>query len=145
MKKVLFLLVCLFTMQTMVFADEDKPIQVSQMPQAAQSFIKQHFAGRKVALSKMETDLFKKSYEVIFTDGDKVDFDKKGNWTEVDCKHSMVPSAVIPASILTYVKQHYSDAKILKIDRDDKDYEVKLSNRAELKFDTKFNLIDIDN
>ena len=29
-------------------------------------------------------------------------------------------------------------------ERDKKDYEVKLSNRTELKFDLKFNLIDID-
>ena len=35
-------------------------------------------------------------------------------------------------------------SKILKIERDKKDYEVKLSNRTELKFDLKFNLIDID-
>ena len=144
MKKLLFLLVCLFTMQTVVRADDDKPIEVSQMPQIAQTFIKQHFADRKIALSKMESDFFQKSYEVIFTDGDKVDFDKKGNWTEVNCKHSSVPVAVIPAPILTYVKKTYADTKVLKIERDDKDYEVALSNHMELKFDTQFKLIDIE-
>ena len=144
MKKLLFLLVCLFTMQTVVRADDDKPIEVSQMPQIAQTFIKQHFADRKIALSKMESVFFQKSYEVIFTDGDKVDFDKKGNWTEVNCKHSSVPVAVIPAPILTYVKKTYADTKVLKIERDDKDYEVALSNRMELKFDTQFKLIDIE-
>ena len=43
-----------------------------------------------------------------------------------------------------YGATNYPDAKILKIERDKKDYEVKLSNRTELKFDLKFNLIDID-
>ena len=33
MKKVLLLLVCLFTLQTVVWADDDKPIQVNQLPQ----------------------------------------------------------------------------------------------------------------
>ena len=67
MKKLVFLLVCLFTLQTVARADDDKPIQVTQMPQPAQQFIKQHFADSKVALAKMESDFFYKSYEVIFT------------------------------------------------------------------------------
>ena len=145
MKKLVFLLVCLFTLQTVARADDDKPIQVTQMPQTAQQFIKQHFADSKVALAKMESDFFYKSYEVIFTDGNKVEFDKKGDWTEVDCKYGTVPVAVIPAAIKQYVTTNYPDVNILKIERDKKDYEVKLSNRIELKFDLKFNLIDIDN
>ena len=40
MKKLVFLLVCLFTLQTVARADDDKPIQVTQMPQQAQQFIK---------------------------------------------------------------------------------------------------------
>ena len=122
MKKLLLLFVCLFTLQTIARADDDKPIQVSQMPQKAQQFIKQHFAGSNIAMAKVESDFLQKSYDVIFTDGNKVEFDKKGNWTEVNCKFSVV-----------------------KIERDKTDYEVKLSNGWELKFDSKFNLIDIDN
>ena len=91
MKKLVFLLVCLFTLQTVARADDDKPIQVTQMPQLAQQFIKQHFSDSKVALAKMESDFLYKSYEVIFTNGNKVEFDKKGNWEEVDCKHTSVP------------------------------------------------------
>ena len=54
MKKLVFLLVCLFTLQTVARADDDKPIQVTQMPQPAQQFIKQHFADSKVALAKID-------------------------------------------------------------------------------------------
>ena len=39
MKKLVFLLVCFFTLQTVARADDDKPIQVTQMPQQAQQFI----------------------------------------------------------------------------------------------------------
>lgn len=145
MKKLVFLLVCLFTLHTVARADDDKPIQVTQMPQTAQQFIKQHFADSKVALAKMESDFLYKSYEVIFTNGNKVEFDKKGSWTEVDCKYGAVPVAVVPVAIQNYVKSNYPETTILKIERDKKDYEVKLSNRIELKFDLKFNLIDIDN
>lgn len=145
MKKLLILFVCLFTLQTIARADDDKPIQVSQMPQKAQQFIKQHFAGNNIAMAKVESDFLQKSYDVIFTDGNKVEFDKKGNWTEVNCKFSVVLQGIIPAPIQKYVTTNYADAKILKIERDKADYEVKLSNGWELKFDSKFNLIDIDN
>lgn len=49
----------------MVWADDDKPIQVNQLPQTAQTFIKTHFPDNKVAMAKMETDWFDKSYDVI--------------------------------------------------------------------------------
>lgn len=145
MKKLLLLLVCLFTLQTVARADDDKPIQVNQLPQPAQTFIKKFFPASKVAMAKMETGFFDKSYDVIFTNGDKLEFDKKGTWTEVNCKHSSVPSGVVPATIQKYVSTNYPDAKILRIEKDSKDYEVKLSNGWEIKFDLKFNVIDIDN
>lgn len=145
MKKVLLLLVCLFTLQTVVWADDDKPIQVNQLPQTAQTFIKTHFPNNKVAMAKMETGWFDKSYDVIFTNGDKLEFDKKGVWTEVNCKYSAVPVAVVPEAIKKYVATNYPDAKMLKIERDKHDYEVKLSNGWEIKFDMQFNVIDIDN
>ena len=59
---------CLFTLQTVVWADDDKPIQVNQLPQTAQTFIKTHFPDNKVAMAKMETDWFDKSYDVILMD-----------------------------------------------------------------------------
>ena len=144
MKKLLLLLVCLFTFQAVVKANDDKPIKVAQLPQSVQQFIKSHFGNSKVAIAKMETDWLDKSYDVIFTDGNKLEFDKQGNWKEINCKYSAVPAGVIPAQILKYVSENYPDAKVLKIERDKKDYEVKLSNRWELKFDLQFNLIDID-
>lgn len=145
MKKVLILLVCLFTLQTVAWADDDKPISVNQLPQQAQHFIKTYFANSKVAMAKMETDWLDKSYDVIFTNGDKLEFDKKGAWTEVNCKYSVVPSELVPVAIRNYVATNYPETKVLKIEKDKHDYEVKLSNGWEIKFDLKFNVIDIDN
>ncbi|MDE5947775.1 MAG: PepSY-like domain-containing protein, partial [Prevotella sp.] len=67
-----------------------------------------------------------------------------GNWKEVDCRQTVVPSAVIPIQISDYLKANYPDVSVIKIERDRREYEVKLSNRMELKFDMKFRLIDID-
>lgn len=145
MKTLTFILVCLFALcATTLRADNGKPIQVSQLPDAAQQFIKQHFADRKVVLAKVETELMSKSYEVVFANGDHIDFDGKGNWEEVDCKSSFVPPAIVPVRIMEYIHANYPDETVVKIEKDRREYEVKLSNRVELSFDLKFNLTDID-
>mgnify|MGYP003308271952 FL=1 len=145
MKKMMFLFVSLFVMNLAVFADNDKPIQVTEMPKEAQSFVKSHFANQSVAVAKMETDFFDKTYDVIFTNGDKVEFDKKGNWTKVDCEHTQVPQAVIPAAIQQYVSKNYPDAKVVKIEKTDrKGFDVDLSNGFDIEFDKKMRVVEID-
>lgn len=96
-------------------------------------------------MAKMESGLFDTSYDIIFTNGDKVEFDRNGNWTELKCKYSQVPVRLIPAAINSYVKKNYSSAKVLEIERDRNEYDVKLSNGIELTFNKKFQVIDIDN
>jgi hypothetical protein len=132
-------------MNLAVFADNDKPIQVTEMPKEAQSFVKSHFANQSVAVAKMETDFLDKTYDVIFTNGDKVEFDKKGNWTKVDCEHTQVPQAVIPAAIQQYVSKNYPDAKVVKIEKTDrKGFDVDLSNGFDIEFDKKMRVVEID-
>ena len=144
MKKLIFLFVCVFSIQV-ALADNDKPINFTQLPQAAQKFVKQHFPKAKIAFVKMDAELFDKSYNVVFNNGDKLEFDKKGEWTEVNCKSTVVPAKVIPTPIKKYVETNYPEAKVLSIERDRYDSEVKLSNFWEIKFDMNFNVIDMDN
>ena len=144
MKKLIFLLACLFSVQTLVLADNEKAIQVGQLPTKAQTFISTYFKKHKVALAKVESDLFYKSYDVVFTNGEKLEFNKSGEWTEVSCKVSEVPADIVPEAIRNYVKTNYPDTKILSIERDKKEYEIKLSNRLEVTFDSNLNVIDID-
>lgn len=145
MKKLVFLFVGLFVTSLSVWAYDDKPIEVSEMPKAAQQFIQRHFANQSVAVAKMETDFMAKSYDVIFTNGDKVEFDRKGKWTNVDCEHSQVPQEVIPIAIQKYVSKHYPEAKVLKIELTDrKGYDVELNNGLEVEFDKNFKVREID-
>ena len=138
MKKMTFLWVCLFALNVTVWASNDKPIKIAEMPGQAQAFIKNYFSTHSVALAKMETDFLSKSYDVIFTNGDKVEFDKQGRWTNIDCEHSVVPVGVIPQTIKDYVQKQYPNAKILKIELTDrKGYDVGLSNDVEIEFDKR--------
>jgi hypothetical protein len=145
MKKWTILFVSMLVMSVTTWAGNDKPIQISQMPQAAQQFIKKHFTNQSVAVAKVETELLDKNYDVIFTNGDKVEFNKKGQWTNIDCKHTQVPVEVIPMAIQKYVSQQFPNAKVVKIEiTDRKGYEVDLSNGFDIEFDKKMNVIDLD-
>lgn len=126
------------------FAGGDKIINKSQLPAQAQSFINQHFSNIKISYAKQDKDFLGVSYEVVLTDGTKLEFSSKGNWEEVDCRYGSVPSAIIPEPIRKYVSENYPNEKVLKIDRDSRGYEVKLSNRLEFKFNNDFKLVDID-
>ena len=138
MKKLMILSAILFSLGIFsAKADNDRMITVNQLPQKSQEFVKQHFPNEKVAYAKFEREFLDSKYEVVFTNSAKIEFFKNGDWKEVDCKYSTVPAAII-------VKQNYPDASIVKIDRDKRDYEVKLTNRLELTFDLNFNLIEID-
>lgn len=143
MKKLLFILLSVFTLQV-AQADNDKPVTVAQLPAKAQTFLKQNFPNEKVAFAKMEKEIFDTSYDVTFINGDAVEFDKNGEWTDLKCKHNGVPAKAIPAQIAKFVKENYAEAKILTLERDRYSYEVKLSNFWEIKFDKQFNVIDMD-
>ena len=127
-----------------VKADNDRVITKDKLPVAAQKFVKEHFGKLKISYVKEERDLFDRNYEVVFTDGTKVEFLRNGEWKEIDCRYSEVPAVAVPEQIKKYITENYPNEKILQIDRDKHDYEVKLSNRLELTFDLNFNIIDID-
>lgn len=143
MKKLFLLLVAVLTLQLSAKAD-DKPIQFEQLPVKAQGFVKKHFVDKKISYSKVDNEILDKSYSIVFVDGSSIDFTKAGEWKEIECKANEVPQAIVPVQIKNYIQKNYPDMKILKIDRDKKYYEVELSNKLELKFDMKFNLVKLD-
>lgn len=127
-----------------VHADDDKPIQFSGLPRTAQQFVMRNFADKKVALAKMESDFLGKNYDVIFVNGDKVEFDRSGNWKKIKCKYSQVPASLVPNPIMVYVRDNYPECKIIELEKEGNTYEAKLSNGWELKFNMNFELIDLD-
>ena len=143
MKKLFLLLVSVFTMQV-AMADNDNPVTFEQLPQAAQAFIKQNFADREIAFAKVDKDWFDATYDVLFTNGEKLEFNKKGEWKEMQCKLNSVPEKALPAAIVKFVNDKYPGAKVISIEKDRYEYEVKLSNFWEITFDLQFNVIDLD-
>lgn len=143
LETMLFALALLFASPASANTDGGKAISPGKLPQAALQTINTNLPGRKIAIAKVESELFSKSYTVIFTNGEKIEFDGRGRWTEVKCKRSAVPASLVPAQIAQYIRANYPDCRILEIERDD-EYEVKLSNHVEVTFNKKFEVIDID-
>ena len=145
MKKILLTLVAIFSVGIFsAMADNDRVINKNQLPAPAQQFQNEHFAGVDLTYAKEERDIFKHSFEVRLADGTKIEFTSKGEWDEVECRFGEVPAAIVPQAIKEYIDKNYAGAKVLYIEKDRNDYEVKLSNSLELKFDKDFNIYDID-
>lgn len=134
------MLTIVFTMCMSIMADNDRVITFDQLPTQAQTLLKKHFADKVPLVVTVDWD----DYKVMYQSGEKVEFDKKGNWKEFECKTSAVPTALIPEQIKTKVKTTFPGAVILKLDRDRRGYSVKLNNGMEIEFDKKFQVVEID-
>lgn len=123
-------------------ADKNKPIQVNELPAKAQTVLTTHFSGQKVALTIKENGF--DGYDVVLQNGTKLEFDRKGNLTEVDCKQGTVPAKLIPQPIKSYVQANYSGQNIKKMEIDKGKHEIELSNGLDITFNKRFKVIDID-
>ena len=143
--RILMIAICCMVSCNMVAnADNDKPISVNALPAKAQTLLKNHFNGQKVMLATIELGVVSRSYDVILQNGTKLEFDKKGNLTEIDCKQGIVPALLIPQAIKNYLKDNYAGQSVKKIEMNKNEYEVELTNGLDLTFNKHFQLIDID-
>lgn len=123
---------------------EDKPVDYKKLPAPAKEFIKKYFPGDKVVNASKDDDLVRPEYEVYLSSGAKIDFEHSGALEKVKTVGAPVPEALIPVKIKSYVDSHYAGVTVQEYEVGKADYEVKLSNGLELKFNTAFKLIDID-
>ena len=135
---------CMVSCNMVANAGNDKPISVNALPAKAQTLLSQHFNGQKVMLATIESGVVSRSYDVVLKNGTKLEFDKRGNLTEIDCKQGIVPDQLIPQTINNYLKENYEGQSVRKIEINRKEYEVELTNGLDLTFNKHFQLIDIE-
>ena len=138
--KAILLLVAMMVMSFSAKADHDQVITFDQMPEVAQALHKQYFAGKVPLVVTVDWD----DYTIRYESGEKVEFDKQGNWKEIDCRASQVPVELIPEEIKANIAATFPGTIILKIDRNRRGYEVKLNNGLEVEHSPTFQVIDID-
>ena len=135
--------VILIALGTSVFA-QDQIVTFNQLPTKGQNFISKYFQKGQVSTVVLDNDYISKDYDVVLTNGTKIEFDGKGNWKEVDGKRNAIPTTFIPQSILNYVNKSFPNTKIIKIEKNRFSYDVELTNGLDLEFDSKGNFVRID-
>ncbi len=123
--------------------DEDTQINPSELPKTAETFINTHFAEASVNSVMKDFDDFTIHYDVYLSDGTFIEFNKNGEWKEVENRVTGVPASVIPEAIQTYVTTNYSDAFVVDIERD-RQYDVELNTGIELDFDLSGKFLRFD-
>ena len=99
MKRVFFLIVVSLFLVQAVFADKKVyTTDTLQLPQTAREFIRKHFPATGVSHIKIEKEFWEgNQYDVILTNGFDLDFDKNGQWKEIDGHKTALPVSVLPA------------------------------------------------
>ena len=117
------------------YADHDRAVTTEQMPRQAQEFIARYFPGEKIAYAKKESDFFEVIYEVMFTNGSKVEFrqtERGKRWIAVIRRY---PQESFPMPIETKVQEDC--IRVLRSSKSNatkQEVEVKLNNGMELNF-----------
>ena len=143
MKKIKFLLLMAMVMTmslTMSADDDDRVITFDQLPQTAQAFHKAHFATKAPLLVTADWD----DYTIRYESGEKVEFDRSGNWKDIECYNGKVPTEAVPAQISSYISQNFPGKSIIKLERHRSVFEVKLNNGMEVEFNRNFQFIGME-
>lgn len=137
----LFFFIVAFTAFTA--CDKEEVIQTEQLPYAAKEFLAKYYPGIEAQLVKKEKDGLTTTFQFYALNGVHVEFDSKGNWTEIEDMKG-ISRDLFPDAILAYLLKTYPDEKVVKIEKDDHGYDIRLSDFTELAFNKNGQLIDID-
>ncbi|MHC5201757.1 PepSY-like domain-containing protein [Myroides sp. LJL119] len=132
------------------YDDNEELVDYQTFPKQAKEFLSKDFSQSQVVLAKKETDAKKVSLKAYLSQGYKVEFDKKGNWTQISSKiNQAIDLSNIAPEIQNYISLNYPKYIITEIQKDlkDKVYEVELEKSddyMELVFSLEGNFIKVD-
>jgi hypothetical protein len=145
MKKLFLLLIVSIVGMMPILADNDKIITREELPEKAQVFLTQHFEGIEILYAKVEREMgVIMSYDVLLDGEVKVEFNRRGEWTSVDCERNQVPNGVLPQGVLDYVTKKFAKSYVVEIERGLLGYDVKLNNDLDLDFDKNGKFLRVD-
>ena len=135
--------VALLTLAAMVAVAHERQIPYAELPQKARNIIEKYFARDQVISIEEDND-WRKEYEVRFSDGAKIDFDGNGDWIKVRSSQGAVPAELVPDTIVNQTRANYPNAIMVEVERDDRGYEIDLSDDRELRFDSSGQMVKVD-
>ena len=142
MKKIMTITAAVFFFAAIASAD-DRHVDVNRLPETIKTFLNTNYPSVQILYSTKDDDLIRPEYNVALENGVRLEFHNDGTLKQIEAKDG-VPSSLIPAQIVQFVNGRYPDAHVTGYEVGRKHYEIKLSNRLELKFSKNYNLIEID-
>lgn len=133
--------------EKVVTADHDEVVmQGSDLPQNAQTFVKQHFGSETIQSSIREKENDGDEFKVQLSNGIKLEFDVTGKWKKVEAglNNQSVGALFLPQTTRDYLSKNYQNIGIESAEQDAKGIDVDLLNGVDLKFDTNGNFVRID-
>ncbi|MDR2121751.1 MAG: PepSY-like domain-containing protein [Flavobacteriaceae bacterium] len=156
MKK-LFLFLGIISLTTLNFiscnsddVSDRSSITPDALPSAAKTFVSGYFSNAAIKSATQSTvpNIHNSMYKAFLSNGFEIDFDKNGNWTEIESENDQAISESFLSEeipeIYNYVKSNYPSNRIVAIEKEHYGYSVELNNDIDLIFNQNQEFAGID-
>ena len=143
MKKQILTLATILLLGVSAFAQNGMS-KFEQLPAKAQEFVNNYFKDYTIQYIFCDKEFADVDYKIRFEDGTEIEFNARGEWTDVKGKQNCIPTGFIIKEITDYVNAYHKDACITEIEKEFNRITIELNNRLELEFNSKGKLISYD-
>ena len=143
MKKNILTLVLTIFLSVTAFA-QNGMTKFEQLPATAQEFVKTYFGDYKIQYVFCDKEFIDIDYKLRFEDGTEIEFNSKGEWTNVSGEQKCIPTGFILKEITDYVTAYHNDMCITDIERDFNRITVELNDTLEIEFSSKGKFVSYD-
>ena len=143
MKKHILTLVAVLFLSISAIA-QNGMTQFNQLPATAQEFVKTYFSDYKIQYIFSDKEFADVDYKIRFEDGTEIEFNAKGEWTDVSSKQKCIPTGFILKEITDYVEMNHKDMCITDVEREFNRITIELDDNLEIEFNSKGKLISYD-
>ena len=143
MKKNILTLVFAIFLSVTAFA-QNGMTKFEQLPATAQEFVKTYFSDYTIQYIFCDKEFADVDYKIRFEDGTEIEFNAKGEWTDVSSKQKCIPTGFILKEITDYVTTYHKDMCITDIEREFNRITIELNDSLEIEFTSKGKLVSYD-
>lgn len=143
MKKNILTLVLAISLSVSAFA-QNGMTKFEQLPTTAQEFVKTYFKDYNIQYIFSDKEFADVDYKLRFEDGTEIEFNAKGEWTDVSGNKNCIPTAFILPEITNYVEMYHKDLCITDIEKDFYRIKIELNDSLEIEFTSKGKLVSYD-